>query len=147
MQEVLTSPVPQDAELYEQVLQPLPIQIPAGDMCTLEKCGNIFFLTLTGDAAYEHRLNPTHIASIRTALAEAKSQSTHGTFLITGADGKFFSNGFDLAWAKSAAGGSLSEAVNLLRHMVDLFKDFVADLISMRMLTIAAVTGHAQPPD
>ncbi|KAD4178162.1 hypothetical protein R6Q59_021710 [Mikania micrantha] len=112
-------------------------------MCTLEKRGKIFFLTLTGDGADEHRLNPTLIASIRSALSEVKSQSTRGTALITVAKGKFFSNGLDIAWAKSASGGSLSEAVNLLRHMVNLFKDVVADLISLPMPTIAAVTGHA----
>lgn len=112
-------------------------------MCTLQKRGNIFFLTLTGDGADEHRLNPTLISSIRSALSEAKSQSTRGTALVTVAEGKFFSNGFDLAWAKSSSGGSPSEAVNLLRHMVELFKDVVADLISLPMPTIAAVTGHA----
>ncbi|KAI3756737.1 hypothetical protein L1987_56560 [Smallanthus sonchifolius] len=112
-------------------------------MCTLEKRGKIFFLTLTGDGADEHRLHPTLIASIRSALSEVKSQSTRGTVLITVAEGKFFSNGFDLAWAKSASGGSPSEAVNLLRHMVRLFKDVVADLISLPLPTIASVTGHA----
>ncbi|XP_023739964.1 enoyl-CoA delta isomerase 2, peroxisomal [Lactuca sativa] len=112
-------------------------------MYTLDKRGNIFILTLTGDGGDEHRLNPTLIASIRSALSEAKSQSTRGTALITVAEGKFFSNGFDLAWAKSASGGSPSEAVNLLRHMVELFKDVVADFISLPMPTIAVVTGHA----
>ncbi|XP_071732518.1 enoyl-CoA delta isomerase 2, peroxisomal-like [Rutidosis leptorrhynchoides] len=110
-------------------------------MCTLEKRGNIFFLTLTG--ADEHRLNPTLISSIRSSLSEVKSQSTRGNVLITVADGKFFSNGFDLAWAQSSSGGSPSEAVNLLRHMVSLFKDVVSDLISLPMPTIAAITGHA----
>ncbi|KAI3734555.1 hypothetical protein L6452_14026 [Arctium lappa] len=112
-------------------------------MCTLEKRGNIFYLTFTGDGADQHRLNPTLIASIRSALSEAKSQSTPGTVLITLAQGKFFSNGFDLLWARSASGGSPSKAVDLLRHMVELFKDVVADLISLPMPTIAAVTGHA----
>lgn len=111
-------------------------------MCTLEKRGNLFFLTLTGDGD-EHRLNPTLISSIRSALSQVKSQSTPGTALITTAEGKFFSNGFDLAWAKSSSGGSSSEAVNLLHHMVDLFKDIVTDLISLPMPTIAAVNGHA----
>ncbi|KAK1418850.1 hypothetical protein QVD17_27997 [Tagetes erecta] len=110
-------------------------------MCTLEKRGNIFFLKLTGTD--EHRLNPTLISSIRKSLSEVKSQSTPGTVLITIAQGKFFSNGFDLAWAKSSSNGSSSEAVNLLSHMVDLFKYVVDDLISLPMPTIAVITGHA----
>ncbi|XP_076945694.1 enoyl-CoA delta isomerase 2, peroxisomal-like [Bidens hawaiensis] len=110
-------------------------------MCTLEKRGSLFILTLTGND--QHRLNPTLIASIRTYLAQVKSQSTPGAALITVAAGKFFSNGFDLAYAKYNSGGSPAEAVNLLLHMVNLFKDVVADLISLPMPTIAAVTGHA----
>nr|XP_043629709.1 enoyl-CoA delta isomerase 2, peroxisomal-like [Erigeron canadensis] len=110
-------------------------------MCSLEKRGNIFYLTLTGTD--DHRFNPTVISSIRSSLAQVKSQSTPGTVLITVAEGKFFSNGFDLAWAKASSGGSSSEAVNLLRHMVRLFKDMVADLISLPVPTVAAVTGHA----
>ncbi|KAA8527743.1 hypothetical protein F0562_035388 [Nyssa sinensis] len=109
-------------------------------MCTLEKRGNIFFLTLTGDDD-EHRLNPTLIASIRSAISEAKSQSTRGSALITTAHGKFFSNGFDLKWAQAA--GSISGSKDRLLHMVDLFKPVVADLVSLPMPTIAAVTGHA----
>ncbi|KAF5816623.1 putative enoyl-CoA hydratase/isomerase, ClpP/crotonase-like domain superfamily [Helianthus annuus] len=110
-------------------------------MCTLQKRNNLFILTLTGSD--QHRLNPTLIATIRSLLSEVKSQSTPGTALITVAEGNFFSNGFDLAWASSQSNGSPSEAVNLLRHMVKLFKPLVADLISLPMPTIAAVTGHA----
>uniref|UniRef100_A0A6M2FAP3 Delta(3)-Delta(2)-enoyl-CoA isomerase n=1 Tax=Populus davidiana TaxID=266767 RepID=A0A6M2FAP3_9ROSI len=109
-------------------------------MCTLEKtASNIFVLTLTGDN--EHRLNPTLIGSILSALREAKVQATSGSVLITTSRGKFFSNGLDLAWAHAA--GSKPKAIERLTHMVKLFKPVVAELISLPMPTIAAVNGHA----
>lgn len=108
-------------------------------MCTIERRGNIFLLTLTGDD--EHRLNPTLIGSIRSALAEVKSQATRGSVLITSAQGKFFSNGFDLRYAQAA--GSVQGAKDRLMNMVEIFKPLVADLISLPMPTIAAITGHA----
>ncbi|KAI6694149.1 hypothetical protein NL676_021859 [Syzygium grande] len=108
-------------------------------MCTLEKRGDVFYLTLTGSD--EHRLSPTLIASLLSALAEAASQSTRGSVLVTTSAGKFFSNGFDLAWAQSA--GSPDEAQRRLHQMVEEFKPVVAALISLPMPTIAAVQGHA----
>ncbi|CAH9095367.1 unnamed protein product [Cuscuta epithymum] len=108
-------------------------------MCTLEKRGDIFYLTLTG--ADEHRLNPSLISSISTALAEIKFQADKGSVLVTKAEGNFFSNGFDLKYAQAA--GSPAAAMDRLQHMVDLFKPIAADLISLPMPTIAAVTGHA----
>lgn len=108
-------------------------------MCTLEKRGDIFYLTLTGSD--EHRLSPTLIASLLAALEEAASQSTRGSVLVTASAGKFFSNGFDLAWAQSA--GSPAGAQQRLHQMVDAFQPVVAALISLPMPTIAAVQGHA----
>ncbi|GAV57401.1 ECH domain-containing protein [Cephalotus follicularis] len=109
-------------------------------MCNLEKRGNLFILTLTGDGD-EHRLNPTLIDSILLALSQAKSQATPGSALITTSQGKFFSNGFDLNWAQAA--GSTEGARDRLHHMVDSFKQVVAELISLPMPTVAAVSGHA----
>ncbi|PON52915.1 Crotonase superfamily [Parasponia andersonii] len=109
-------------------------------MCTLEKRGNLFFLTLTGDD--DHRLGPAVIESLLSALSQLKSEATRGSVLITTAQGtKFFSNGFDLAWARSA--DTKSGAVDRLRQMVDSFKPVVAELISLPMPTIAALPGHA----
>ncbi|CAN4099592.1 unnamed protein product [Withania somnifera] len=108
-------------------------------MCTLEKTGNIFYLTLTGDD--EHRLNPTLIATIRSSLAQAKSQAVNGSVLITKADGIFFSNGFDLKYAQAA--DSPEAAKDRLMNMVDLFKPLVSDFMCLHIPTIAAVTGHA----
>lgn len=108
-------------------------------MCTLEKRGSLFLLTLTGDD--QHRLNPTVITSLLSTLSQIKSQATPGSVLITTAHGRFFSNGFDLAWAKDA--GSPSAAIDRLHHMVASFKPVIAALLSLPMPTIAALTGHA----
>ncbi|CAL9225327.1 unnamed protein product [Arabidopsis halleri] len=108
-------------------------------MCTLEKRGDLFLLTLTGDG--EHRFHPDTIATILSLLEQAKSQSKRGSILITTANGKFFSNGFDLAWAQTA--GSITGAANRLHQMVESFKPVVVALLDLPMPTIAALNGHA----
>lgn len=108
-------------------------------MCTLENRRNLFILTLTGHD--DHRLSPSFIASILEALSKVKSQASPGSVLITTNHGKFFSNGFDLSWAQAA--GSVSAAADRLKHMVQIFKPVVAELLSLPMPTIAAISGHA----
>ncbi|XP_062168016.1 enoyl-CoA delta isomerase 2, peroxisomal-like [Alnus glutinosa] len=108
-------------------------------MCTLEKRGNLFILTLIGDD--EHRLSPAVIDSLLSALSQAKSQAIRGSALVTTAHGRFFSNGFDLAWAQAA--GSSSAARDRLHHMVESFRPVVAAFLSLPMPTVAAVSGHA----
>ncbi|XP_008792336.2 enoyl-CoA delta isomerase 2, peroxisomal-like [Phoenix dactylifera] len=111
-------------------------------MCSLEKRGRVFVLTLTGDG--EHRLGHDLIAAVRSALARVRAESAAGPggyAFVTAAEGRFFSNGFDLAWANSA--GSRSAARERLSSLVAVFRPIVADLMSLPMPTIAAVTGHA----
>ncbi|XP_018814223.2 enoyl-CoA delta isomerase 2, peroxisomal-like [Juglans regia] len=108
-------------------------------MCTLEKRGDLFFLTLTGDG--EHCFSPTVIDSLISVLSQVKSQAVRGSALITTAHGKFFSNGFDLSWAQAA--GSSSGARERLHHMVESFRPVASALLSLPMPTIAAINGHA----
>ncbi|KVI09790.1 enoyl-CoA delta isomerase 1, peroxisomal [Cynara cardunculus var. scolymus] len=102
-------------------------------MCTLEKRDNIYILTLTGDD--DHRLNPKLLDSIRAAVNRVRSETTTPSVFITTAQGKFFSNGYDLAWSQS----------DPERHilMSSKLRLLVRDIISLPMPTIAAVSGHA----
>lgn len=97
-------------------------------MCTLEKQGSLYILTITGPG--EHRLNPILIDAIRSAVDRIKSeQITSSSALITTAEGKFFSNGYDLQ--------------SNFQLMSQKLRSLISDFISLPMPTIAAVTGHA----
>ncbi|RZC64898.1 hypothetical protein C5167_008586 [Papaver somniferum] len=109
-------------------------------MCSLEKSGNIFTLTLTGEDD-EHRLSPTLIESIHIALKQIRTNAKPGSVLITTAQGKFFSNGFDLKYAAST--GSATRSDNQSGGVFGGFKFVVAELLSLPMPTVAAVSGHA----
>ncbi|KAK7340869.1 hypothetical protein VNO77_21586 [Canavalia gladiata] len=102
-------------------------------MCCLEKRGSIFILTLTGDG--EHRLNPTLLTSIQSSLRRVRQEATTSSALITTAHGKFFSNGYDIAWGQSSK--------DRMILMDNLLRSVVSDLLSLPMPTIAAITGHA----
>jgi enoyl-CoA hydratase/carnithine racemase len=56
--------------------------------------------------------------------------------LVLAAEGKYFSNGFDQAWARTVPH-------HLHASMRGAFRGLVADLIALPMPTVAAVTGHA----
>ncbi|KAL5997811.1 hypothetical protein ACLOJK_008743 [Asimina triloba] len=107
-------------------------------MCSLEKRGSVFLLTLTGND--DHRLSPTLLDAVLAALRHVRAEATLGFALVTAAEGKFFSNGFDLNWAN--AGGPHCFA-DRFRHMGSKLRQIMAELISLPMPTVAAVTGHA----
>lgn len=105
-------------------------------MCSLEKRGNIYILTLTGDD--QHRFNPTLLDAISAALHRVRSETlatSSSSALITTAHGKFFSNGYDLDWA--------SKDPTRPKIMSSKLRSVIKDLISLPMPTIAAITGHA----
>uniref|UniRef100_A0A7C9DEC7 Delta(3)-Delta(2)-enoyl-CoA isomerase n=3 Tax=Opuntia streptacantha TaxID=393608 RepID=A0A7C9DEC7_OPUST len=111
-------------------------------MCTLEKRGNLYILTLIG-AGDEHRLNPTLIAAIRSSLSQIKSEISRSkspppTALITTAEGKFFSNGYDVKFADSSPSPLQTKI-----FMDAQLRALVSDLLSLPMPTVSAVTGHA----
>ncbi|XP_068645058.1 enoyl-CoA delta isomerase 2, peroxisomal-like [Aristolochia californica] len=107
-------------------------------MCTLEKHGQVFVLTLTGED--EHRLGPTLIGSILAHLQRLRADATPGSVLVTAAEGKFYSNGFDLKWAQEG-GAAFTDR---LHHMVSSFeRQIMAEFLSLPMPTISVVTGHA----
>ncbi|CAK9308791.1 unnamed protein product [Citrullus colocynthis] len=109
-------------------------------MCSLQRRGNIFLLTLSGPG--EHRFNPELLDAIRSSLRQARSEAESAAAgnsssfaLITTAEGKFFSNGYDIDWAKTS--------MNQKILMDNKLKSVLSDLITLPMPTIAAVSGHA----
>lgn len=104
-------------------------------MCSFEKNGNFFLLMFIGDGD-EYRLEQTLIISyIRSALYRENAMSTPGSVLITIAQGKYFSNGFDLKPS------SLSSRYEVF-HMLELFKPLIIEVLSFSMPTIAIITRH-----
>lgn len=106
------------------------------EICRLEKRGSVYLLTLVGPG--EHRLNPTLIEAIHSAVRHIKAEpesSSSSAALVTTAEGKFFSNGYDLAWAQGVRSNH--------QLMSSKLRSLISDLISLPMPTIAAVTGHA----
>ncbi|ERM98334.1 hypothetical protein AMTR_s00170p00034360 [Amborella trichopoda] len=106
-------------------------------MCSLERRGLIFILTLTGEG--EHRLNPPLLDAILSCLHQV-STSQGGAALITTSHGKFFSNGFDLKWVEAAGPENIPSRFHTVGEKL---KQITLALMNLPMPTIAAVCGHA----
>jgi len=106
-------------------------------MCSLENRDGVFILTFSGEG--EHRLNPSVIDSILSALAHVNQNAHLASALITTNDGKFFSNGLDLQWVSEFSSSRESRSQILAKKYIQL----LAAVMELKMPSIAAICGHA----
>jgi enoyl-CoA hydratase/carnithine racemase len=100
-------------------------------MPTLDRQDDVFVLDL-GDT--ENRFHPDWIGSVDALLDEVE-KAEGPRALVTAASGKFFSNGLDLDWL--FAHGDRATAY------VASVQDLLARMLTLPMVTVAAIQGHA----
>lgn len=83
----------------------------------------------------QNLLNLEFIRALNVALDEVE-RSTGPASLVTTGDGKFYSNGLDLAWMLGDGAGQMSEFAPLLQRTF-------ARLVAFPVVTVAAINGHA----
>lgn len=101
-------------------------------MIDLEKDGDVFVLHMRDG---ENRFNDRFLAAFSEALDEVES-SIGDAALVTCGEGKFYSNGLDLAWLGGEGEGRGPE---LLASLDAVF----ARLLGFPVVTVAALNGHA----
>jgi enoyl-CoA hydratase/carnithine racemase len=97
----------------------------------LERQDDVFVLDL-GDG--ENRFDPDWVAAVDAALGEVEA-AEGARALVTTASGKFYSNGLDLEWL-GAHGDQAVEYVGAVQGVL-------ARLLSLPVITVAAIQGHA----
>lgn len=100
-------------------------------MPTLDRVEDVFVLNLGAD---ENRLHPDWLASVNAGLDEVEGADGPRA-LVTTATGKFWSNGLDLDWL-TVNPEQLSEYLGSVHALLARF-------LSMPVMTIAAIQGHA----
>ena len=98
----------------------------------LEKSGDVFVLHMQSG---ENRFNPDFLGAFASALDEVEA-STGAAALVTTGEGKFYSNGLDLA-AMGSGGPDVGRITMERLHAI------FARLLGFPMLTVAAINGHA----
>lgn len=102
-------------------------------MCSLERIGDVYVLRFEGDVD-EHRLNPAFCEEIVEKLATVNASDARA--LVTTNEGKFFSNGLDLAW-RDQDPGTRTQALSVS------FNNVLEAFMRVKVPTIAAICGHA----
>ncbi|XP_024397222.1 enoyl-CoA delta isomerase 3 [Physcomitrium patens] len=105
-------------------------------MCSLERVGDVYILRFTGDLD-EHRLNPALCDEIIRNLAIVNESDASA--LLTTNDGKYFSNGLDLAWVNQAPGSVSARMQSQSKAYFRLLSAFML----VNVPTVAAICGHA----
>ncbi|MCZ6783982.1 MAG: enoyl-CoA hydratase-related protein [Proteobacteria bacterium] len=101
-------------------------------MIELERRDDVFVLHLRGG---ENRFNRSFLSELNRALDQVEKSSPPAALVTTG-EGKFYSNGLDLAWL---GGEGSDRAGPFLAEVHQLF----ARVLSFPTATVAAVNGHA----
>ncbi len=101
-------------------------------MIDLKREGPVVVLQMR---AGENRFNPPFIGALNKALDQAEGAAEPTALVLTG-DGKFFSNGLDLAWM---SGEGRDQAGDVVTGMLRIF----ARVLCSPLVTVAAINGHA----
>jgi enoyl-CoA hydratase/carnithine racemase len=101
-------------------------------MLDLQVQDQIFVLRLQND---ENRFNRDSLDAINAALDKVE-QSEHPTALVTIGEGKFYSNGLDLAWMGQAGTAAAVENVERVHALL-------VRMLTFPVITVAALNGHA----
>jgi enoyl-CoA hydratase/carnithine racemase len=100
-------------------------------MMQLQREGEVFVLRMSGG---ENRFNPEFIGGFNAALDEVEAHPGPSALVTTG-DGKFYSNGLDLAWM----GTDGVDAIAFVRTLHKL----LGRVLAFPRPTVAAINGHA----
>jgi Delta3-Delta2-enoyl-CoA isomerase len=105
-------------------------------MIELTREGPLFILTLNDG---ENRWNTTFVRAVAKVLDEVEASSGPAALVTTSANEKFFSNGLDLDWIRSAGehrGGDRTV-------FADEFMKLMGRLITLPIPAVCAINGHA----
>ncbi len=101
-------------------------------MIDLERAGTVFVLRMK---AGENRFNPPFLVALGEVLDEVEASAGPAALVTTG-EGKFFSNGLDLAWMRAQAPPTLGP-------FLASFQALLARILAFPIPSVAALNGHA----